>query len=127
MPKSSNQKLKLLYLKRFFYEMTDAEHMASIQDIMDYLKTVGISVERKTVYSDIHLLREYGMDIKTQGKGRGFYYGVEQRMLSMDELLLIVKALDSYEPIERDEKQVILGKLECLCSKHQRKEMRVQL
>ena len=53
MPKSFNQKLKILYLMQAFMERTDREHPMSVPDFILYLEGYGISVERKTVYEDI--------------------------------------------------------------------------
>ena len=53
MPKSFNQKLKILYLMQAFMERTDREHPMSVPDLILYLDGYGISVERKTVYEDI--------------------------------------------------------------------------
>ena len=49
MPRSENQKLKLLYLKQFFEEKTDEDHPATMPDILAYLKTNGIEAERKSI------------------------------------------------------------------------------
>ena len=53
MPKSFNQKLKILYLMDVLLERTDEEHPISAKDMAQYLRGYGISVERKTVYDDI--------------------------------------------------------------------------
>ena len=63
MAKSFQQKLKILYLMRIFWEQTDEEHPITVKDIMSYLEEFGILVERKTVYDDIETLKVFGMDI----------------------------------------------------------------
>ena len=75
MPKSFNQKLKILYLMDVLLERTDEEHPISAKDMAQYLRGYGISVERKTVYDDIEALRIYGLDIRNRrGKVGGFLY-----------------------------------------------------
>ena len=37
MAKSFQQKLKILYLMRIFWEQTDEEHPITVKDIMSYL------------------------------------------------------------------------------------------
>ena len=66
MPKSFNQKLKILYLMQVFMEKTDCEHPMSVPDLIQYLDGYGISVERKTVYDDIETLRIFGMKIENR-------------------------------------------------------------
>lgn len=68
MPRSFNQKLKILYLMKFLQEKTDREHPVSVKDIIRTMEAYGISVERKTVYDDIETLRTFGMKI---GSRRG--------------------------------------------------------
>lgn len=56
MPRSENQKLKLLYLKELFETQSDEQHILSMQDIVSYLAARGIRAERKSVYGDISCL-----------------------------------------------------------------------
>ena len=63
MAKSSNQKLKLLYIMRFLLNKSDEEHPVSIADIIAELSRYGISAERKSLYDDIEALTVYGLDI----------------------------------------------------------------
>lgn len=46
MPKSENQKQKLLYLLKFFYEETDEEHTLTVNQMIDKLEQNGISAAR---------------------------------------------------------------------------------
>ena len=64
MPRSFNQKLKILYLMKAFEEKTDREHPISVAEIIKYMDSYGISVERKAVYDDIETLRVFGMKIE---------------------------------------------------------------
>ena len=50
MPKSSNQKLKLLYLLKILREETDEEHFLNSQQLIDRLGQFDISAERKSIY-----------------------------------------------------------------------------
>ena len=59
------KKLKLLYLAQFLYQETDENHPKTLQEILDHLEACGISAERKSIYDDMELLRDFGMDIQT--------------------------------------------------------------
>ena len=63
MAKSEKQKLKLLYIIQCLMEKTDEEHAVTTQEIIDYLALQGITAERKSIYTDIDLLIDFGMDI----------------------------------------------------------------
>ena len=82
MPRSFNQKLKILYLMKLLQEKTDREHPVSVKDIIQTMEAYGISVERKTVYDDIETLRTFGMKIGSRrGKPAGFY--LEERTFEL--------------------------------------------
>lgn len=68
----ANPKLKTLYVMKYFMENTDIDHIASAQDVIEYLNTVGINAERKAIYRDIDVLNEFG--IKILKAYHGFYY-----------------------------------------------------
>ena len=61
MPKSSHQKLKLIYLMKILLERTDEAHSITMHEIVDALAAYGISAERKSLYNDIENLRIYGV------------------------------------------------------------------
>lgn len=90
MPKSSNQKLKLLYLLRILQKETDEEHYLNSQQLIERLEKYDISAERKSIYDDIARLTDFGYDIihvKTKG-GSGYYMG--SREFELAELKLLV-------------------------------------
>ena len=60
MPKSPNQKLKLLYLVKILTEQTDEEHCLSAQALIDALAAYDIKAERKSIYDDIAQLTDFG-------------------------------------------------------------------
>jgi len=53
MAKSSNQKLKILYLMKILQEKTDEENTMTVNDMITELEQYGISAERKSIYDDI--------------------------------------------------------------------------
>ena len=63
MPKSPNQKLKLLVLKDFLLKNSDENHPVTMPQIIEELARYDIKAERKSLYDDIEALRLYGLDI----------------------------------------------------------------
>lgn len=87
MPKSENQKLKILYIAKYLYEKTDKNHAVGATDIKDYLmEEYGVESEHRSIYRDINLLRDvFGMDIDgSQGKK----FKLMSREFDFDELRL---------------------------------------
>jgi predicted DNA-binding transcriptional regulator YafY len=94
MPKSINQKSKLLYVLRYLEQHTDAEHPATVEEIISHLAANGISAERKSIYSDIDALIAFGADIeKCRSKTVGYY--IASRTFELPELKLLVDAVQS--------------------------------
>ena len=66
MARSENQKLKTLYVAKYFMENSDENHSVAAADIIDYLEEeCGITADRRSIYRDIAALRDvFGMDIE---------------------------------------------------------------
>ena len=63
MANAGNQKLKLLYIMEIFLRETDEHHSINASEIVKKLAERGIVTERKSVYRDIDILVDFGMDI----------------------------------------------------------------
>ncbi len=127
--RSVNQKLKLLYLKKFFEEETDADHPATMQDILDYLKENGIKAERKSIYTDLSALQDYGMDVrnKEDEEGRVKTYKLLDRDFQLPEIKLIIDSIASSRFLSEKRSNDLIEHLGSLVSKHQRKELNRQV
>lgn len=92
MPKSEKQKLKTLYVAKFFLENSDENHAVTANDILDYLKEeCSIEAERRSIYRDIALLRdEFGMDIDG---GAGGKYRLMSRQFELDDLRILAECV----------------------------------
>lgn len=88
-PKYENQKQKLLYILKYFYEETDEEHTLTVNQIIDKLKQNDISAKRRSVYDDIHTLQDLGMDIVMR-KGKTFEYFLSSRLFETAELKILI-------------------------------------
>lgn len=126
MPKSANQKLKLLYLLKTLLELSDESHPLTISDIIRHLSLYGISAERKSIYSDIEMLKEYGLDIiAVKSKSYGYY--VASREFELPELKLLVDAVQSSKFITRKKSEELIKKIESLAGKHQAAKLQRQV
>ena len=126
MPRSENQKLKLLYLKELFETQSDEQHVLSMQDILAYLTARGIRAERKSVYGDIAGLQAFGMDIVLQ-KGPGGGYFLASRPFELPELKLLVDAVQASKFLSERKSMELISKLSSLCSTPQAAQLKRQV
>ncbi len=126
MPKSSNQKAKLLYLMKILLDNTDEEHGLTLSEISALLLNYGITAERKALYSDIEELRLFGIDIEMQ-KGKNSTYRVVSRDFEIPELKLLVDAVQSSKFITHKKSAELIKKIEGLASRHAAIELQRQV
>ncbi len=126
MPKSENQKQKLLYILKIFYEGTDEEHPISVQQIIDKLDSYGISAARRSIYDDIRVLKEFGFDIIMQ-KEKTYSYFLGSRMFETAELKILIDSIQSSRFITKRKSETIIKKLRSLASKPQSRQFSGQL
>lgn len=119
---NSNVKLKLLYIMDILLEKTDEDNYITIKDIINELSRYDISSERKSIYSDIELLKLYGLDIICE-KGRCNKYFVASRDFELAELKLLVDSVQSSKFITHKKSNELIKKLEKLSSNSQAKEL----
>ena len=119
MARSSNQKLKLLYLMSFFLQNTDENHPVTTAQIISHLAAHDISAERKSIYDDIEALRLFGLDIIRVDSGRSSGYYVAARTFELPELKLLVDSVQSSKFITHKKSSSLIKKIETLASIHE--------
>ncbi|MBQ1234669.1 MAG: WYL domain-containing protein, partial [Oscillospiraceae bacterium] len=92
MAKSENQKSKLLHLANILLTETDEEHGLTTNELIEKLAALEIKAERKSIYSDIETLQDFGLDI-IQNKAKRTTYFVGSRDFELGELKLLVDAI----------------------------------
>lgn len=126
MPKSSGQKLKLLYLMQILMTRSDQDHPLSVQELITALEEQDISAERKSIYADMEALEEYGLDIiKVRGKNNKYYVG--ERIFQLAELKLLVDVVQASNFITEKKSADLIGKLGSLASEHEARLMQRQV
>ena len=119
MAKSVNQKMKFFYLRKILLENTDKDHYLTMLEILDALKERGIKAERKSIYNDLDMLRELGLEIVNHKR---LGYAVIKKDFDCDEIELLIKGLDNIDIVE-NKKQHIVNKLKKLVSIYEAKEI----
>lgn len=106
-----NQKQKILYILDYLRHHTDENHCVSTAQILDHLAANGIKAERKSIYSDIETLCDYGFDI-VHGNGPGNGYRLISREFELPEVKLLVDLVQSSKFITTKKSRELIGKLE---------------
>lgn len=122
MPKSENQKIKLLYIADYLTEKTDEKHSVTSNDIIDMLASNNISAERKSIFSDIDALKNFGYDIDV-AKGRTGGIRLLSKKFELAELKLLVDAVQASRFITEKKSYSLIKKLGELTSEYERKEL----
>ena len=117
MPKSDNQKLKLLYIRDYLERNSDENHPVGAQELIGMLSRHGIECERKAIYSDIRALQDFGIDIlNRRGKAGGYYIG--SRNFELPELKLLIDAVQSSRFLTEKKSRELIKKLCQQCNRY---------
>ncbi len=126
MPKSSNQKLKLLYLMKILQEKTDEQHALSVPALIAELGRYDIKAERKSIYDDLEALRFFGLDIESvRSKTTGYY--LASKIFELPELKLLVDSVQSSKFITHKKSMQLIRKIESLCSIYEGQSLQRQV
>lgn len=126
MAKSENQKMKILYLIRLFWERTDENHIITMSEILSELEKREVKAERKSIYRDIETLRQFGLDIETRKSQPAGYY-LASREFELSELKILVDAVQASKFITAQKSREFIKKLERLTSIHEAKKLQRQV
>jgi len=123
---SDDKRKKLLYILQYLLENTDENNYANASDIIEHLQNeYNIPVERKTIYADIRLLKEYGdefgLEIEDKKSTKG--YRILQREFELDELHLIIDCIQATKFITQRKAKELTDKLKTLTSRHNRRTL----
>ena len=102
-------------------------HPVSTQEVIRYLAARDISVERKTVYADIEVLREFGYDIILNRAKKGGGYYLAGREFELPELKLLVDLVQSSKFITLKKSREFIKKLEGFASVHEARQLQRQV
>ena len=118
MPKSDNQKLKIFYIRDFLEKNSHESKPVRASELVEMLeKQHDIRCDRKTIYSDIAALQDYGLDIVAiPGKNGGYY--MASRNFDLPELKLLIDAVQSSRYLTEKKSRELIEKLCDQCSIH---------
>ena len=124
MPKSDNQKLKIFYILDYLETHSNEKHPIRASELISMLdRNHNIRCDRKTVYSDVAALQDYGIDIvSVPGKNGGYY--IASRNFELPELKLLIDAVQSSRYLTEKKSKELIEKLCSQCNEQDAKLMR---
>ena len=123
MPKSDNQKLKIFYIRDYLEKNSHERNPVGASELIQMLDSYNIRCDRKTIYSDIAALQDYGLDIVTIPGRNGGYY-IASRNFDLPELKLLIDAVQSSRYLTEKKSRELIEKLCNQCSVHDARLMR---
>ncbi|MBO5299009.1 MAG: WYL domain-containing protein, partial [Clostridia bacterium] len=119
----SGRKLKILYLLQVLYKKSDENDPVSVETIISELAKYNISAERKSIYSDIAALREFGIEIETvKSKSVGYY--IKNKVLTDDDISSLWDAVHAAEFISPKQCDQLKKKIEALIGDKEKNRVR---
>jgi len=124
MPKSDNQKLKIFHILDYLQRNSHEQRPVRAAELIAMLdREHNISCDRKTVYSDVAALIEYGVDIVSiPGKNGGYY--IASRNFELPELKLLIDAVQSSRYLTEKKSRELIEKLLNQCNEQDAKLMK---
>ena len=126
MADKGSTKLKLLYIKEYLEKYSDEENPVDVEELTSYLNSKGIDCERKSVYSDVKMLKAYGLDISSVRSPKPGY-ALLCRDFEIPELRLLIDAVQAANFITPKKSKELILKIGTLCSENQAKVLEKQV
>lgn len=123
MAKSDNQKAKILYILDYLQKNSHQDKLVRANDLISMLDQHNILCDRKTVYSDIAVLQEFGVDIVCVPGRNGGYY-IASRNFELPELKLLIDAVQSSKFLTEKKSRELIEKLCSQCNEQDARLMR---
>lgn len=123
---NEKSKLKTLKIIDILNRYSDENHPLSAAEISAKLSKEDIQSERKSIYSDLEVLRSYGYDIiSTYTPKKGVYMG--ERDFELVEVRLLIDAVQSAKFITEKKTEVLVDKITRNLSKWQIEDLSGQV
>lgn len=117
---SKFQKIRLLKVYEILKRFSDENNPISTQELISKLNEQGITATRKTIYSDIKELNDYGYSVEiNKGSANGYY--IIGRAFDLVELKILMDCIKSVDFLTEPKSGLILEKLSRLESESQGK------
>lgn len=110
MPRSSEQKIRLLVLYDILRKESDENNPLSTNELIEKLSLYGIAATRQTVYDDIEMLNAFGYEIICD-HGRNNRYFVGDRTFELPEVQILLHAVGASKALSGKKSAVLTDKI----------------
>ena len=121
MAKSNNHKMALLYMMRELLQKTDEDHSMNAMDLIAALAAYDCEADRRTIYSNVEILQDFGIDVIKKENGQGYYIG--SRDFELPELKLLVDSVQSSKFITEKKSRELIAKLMQLTNEQKARQL----
>ena len=121
MAKSNNHKMALLYMMQELLQGTDEDHALNASELIKALEKYDCEADRRTIYSNVEILQDFGIDVIKKENGQGYYIG--SRDFELPELKLLVDSVQSSKFITEKKSRELIGKLMKLTNEYSAKQL----
>ena len=119
----AEKKHSLLALINILNKYSDIEHPLTIKDIQTHLlNEYSLDLDRRTLYTSMESLRQFGYDISDYESAKGYY--LMERQFEKGEILLLCNAIHASHFISAKQSDDLIKKLLDTQSKYQQKEFK---
>lgn len=120
----AEKKISPIALLDILTSRSDEDHILTAQELIEAIKEkYDVDIERRTIYSNIDLLRKLGYvisDYEDNGKG----YFLEEKQFEKGEVLLLCNAIHASHFISKKQSSKLINKLLKTLSVHEAKEFK---
>ncbi|MCE5187868.1 MAG: WYL domain-containing protein [Eubacteriales bacterium] len=115
----SDTRARLMRIRAYLLENTDARHPVSLRELCAGLERAGIESDARAVRRDLAALQENGLDVRSRrGEGKEFFTG--ERTFEVAELRLLMDMVRASRFLSQARTESLLKKLAGLSGKHER-------
>ena len=110
MPRSPEQKIRLLVLYDILRKESDENNPLSTNELIEKLNEYGITATRQTIYADIEMLNAFGYEIVCD-HGRNNRYFVGDRSFELPEVQILLHAIGASKSLSGKKSAVLTDKI----------------
>ena len=111
MPDPKFQKIKLLKIWEILNRKTDEQHPITTQELIAELNILGITADRRTIYTDIDSLQEFGYEIHNKRRNHDMVYWLPKRQFDLPEIKIIMDCIYSSKFVTASKTEELIDKL----------------
>ena len=113
--------MALLYMMRELLQKTDEDHSMNASDLIAALAAYDCEADRRTIYSNVEILQDFGIDVIKKENGQGYYIGA--RDFELPELKLLVDSVQSSKFITEKKSRELIAKLMQLTNEQKARQL----